>query len=123
MSCEQAEHREATAVVAALVDANSIRATARMTNVSKPTILKLLAELGDVCTQYHDSTVRNLHSKRVEADEVWEFCYSKARNVPADKLGTFGYSDVWTWMALDSDSKLIVSWFVGSRDAGPHSRS
>lgn len=106
------------AVVAALVEGNSVRATARMTNVSKPTILKLLAQLGDVCTEYHDATVQNLRSKRIECDEIWQFCYAKAKNVPQDKHGQFGYGDVWTWTALDRDSKLIVSYLVGSRDAG-----
>lgn len=106
------------AVVAALVEGNSIRATARMTNVSKPTILKLLAQLGDVCTQHHDAAVRNLRTKRVECDEIWQFCYAKAKNVPEDKRDTFGFGDVWTWTALDADSKLIVSWLVGGRDAG-----
>ncbi len=106
------------AVVASLVEGNSIRATARMTNVSKPTILKLLAQLGDVCAAYHSENVRDLRSKRIECDEIWQFCYAKAKNVPADKRDTFGYGDVWTWTALDSDSKLIVSWLVGGRDAG-----
>lgn len=65
-----------TAVVAALVEGNSVRATARMTSVSKPTILKLLAQLGDVCAQYHNATIRNLKTKRVECDEIWQFCYA-----------------------------------------------
>lgn len=106
------------AVVGALVEGNSIRATARMTNVSKPTILKLLAQLGHVCAEYHSAFVRDLRTKRLECDEIWQFCYAKAKNVPEDKRGTFGYGDVWTWTALDADSKLIVSWLVGSRDAG-----
>ncbi len=106
------------AVVAALVEGNSIRATARMTDVSKPTILKLLAELGQVCAEYHDATVQNLRCKRIECDEIWQFCYAKAKNVPEEKRGTFGYGDVWTWTALDRDSKLIVSYLIGSRDAG-----
>jgi IS1 family transposase len=106
------------AVVAALVEGNSIRASARMTQVSKPTILKLLADLGAACSQFHDQTVRGLRSRRIECDEIWQFCYAKAKNVPEDKRGTFGYGDVWTWTALDSDSKLIVSWLVGGRDAG-----
>lgn len=106
------------AVVASLVEGNSIRATARMTNVSKPTILKLLVQLGNVCTQFQDAAIRNLRSKRIECDEIWQFCYAKAKNVPEDKRGTFGYGDVWTWTALDADSKLIVSWLVGGRDAG-----
>jgi IS1 family transposase len=62
--------------------------------------------------------VRDLRGKRIECDEIWQFCYAKAKNVPEEKRGTFGYGDVWTWTALDSDSKLIVSWLVGSRDAG-----
>ncbi len=106
------------AVVASLVEGNSIRATARMTNVSKPTILKLLVSLGSVCTQFQDGAIRNLRSKRIECDEIWQFCYAKQKNVPEDKRGTFGYGDVWTWTALDADSKLIVSWLVGGRDAG-----
>ena len=106
------------AVVASLVEGNSIRATARMTNVSKPTILKLLAQLGHACAEYHSTAVRDLRSKRIECDEIWQFCYAKAKNVPQDKRGTFGYGDVWTWTALDADSKLIVSWLVGGRDAG-----
>jgi len=109
---------ERAAVVAALVEGNSVRATARLTGISKPTILKLLADLGDACTQFHDERARALRCKRIECDEIWQFCYAKAKNVPEEKRGTFGYGDVWTWTALDSDSKLIVSWLVGSRDAG-----
>ena len=101
-----------TAVVAALVEGNSVRATARMTDVSEPTILKLLAELGDVCTKFHDVAVRDLRSRRIECDEIWQFCYAKAKNVPVEMRNTFGYGDVWTWTALDADSKLIVSWLV-----------
>ena len=106
------------AVVAALVEGNSVRATARMTNVSKPTILKLLAELGPACTEYQDRTMRGLKCRRIQCDEIWQFCYAKSRNVPEDKRGTFGYGDVWTWVALDADTKLIPSWRVGPRDLG-----
>ncbi len=104
------------AVVAALVEGNSIRATARMTDVSKPTILKLLADLGAVCTKYQDEALRGLNSRRIQIDEIWQFCYAKDKNVPADKIGTFGYGDVWTFVAIDADSKLIPTWRVGSRD-------
>ena len=104
-----------TAVVAALVEGNSVRSTARMTNVSKPTILKLLVELGDACAAYHHAHVRGLTSRRVQADEIWSYCHSKAKNVPADKKGILGYGDVWTWTAIDADTKLIVSYLVGSR--------
>lgn len=107
-----------TAVVAALVEGNSIRSTARMTQVSKPTILKLLAQLGHVCAEYHSTFVRDLCSKRIECDEIWQFCYAKQKNVPEGKRGTFGYGDVWTWVAIDADTKLILSCRVGPRDAG-----
>jgi IS1 family transposase len=106
------------AVIAALVEGNSIRATSRITNVSKPTVLKLLADLGRVCAEYHDYTVWNLKTVRVQCDEIWSFCYAKAKNVPvrvsrAAAPGTVG--DVWTWTAIDADSKLIISYHVGDR--------
>jgi IS1 family transposase len=104
-------------VVSCLVEGNSIRATARMTDVSKPTILKLLADLGAACAKYQDETIRNVRTRRVQVDEIWQFVYAKAKNVPEEKRGQFGYGDVWTWVAIDADSKLIVSWRVGSRDA------
>ena len=106
------------AVVAALVEGNSIRATARMTDVSKPTILKLLADLGPACIRYQDEHLRNLRCRRIQCDEIWQFCYAKAKNVPESKQGQFGYGDVWTWVAIDADTKLIPSWLVGGRDLG-----
>jgi len=106
------------AVVAALVEGNSIRATVRMTGVAKNTVVKLLVELGDACQRYADEHLRNLPCKRLEVDEIWAFCYAKAKNVPAAKKGTFGYGDVWTFAAIDAESKLIPSWLVGSRDVG-----
>ena len=104
------------AVVAALVDGNSIRSTARMTGVSKPTILKLLADLGTECAAFHNATVRNIRTRRIQCDEIWQFCYAKAKNVPQEKRGQFGYGDVWTWTALDADTKLIVSYSIAPRD-------
>ncbi len=88
-----------------------------MTNASKNTIVKLLADAGSACLDYQDRSLRNLPSKRVQADEIWSFVYSKQKNVPEEKRGQFGYGDVWTWTALDADSKLIVCWHVGTRDA------
>ena len=87
-----------------------------MTEVSKPAILKLLADLGQVCAEYHDRTTRNIQAHRVQVDEIWQFVYAKAKNVPDEKRGEYGYGDVWTWVGMDADSKLIVSWFVGQRD-------
>ncbi len=106
------------AIVSALVEGNSIRSTVRMTGVAMNTILRLVAELGPVCAQYQDETLRGLKCRRVQCDEVWQFCYAKAKNVPAEKRGKFGYGDVWTWIALDADTKLVPSWLVSTRDAG-----
>ena len=104
-------------VIKALVEGMSINATARMTDVSKPTILKLITDLGGACERFHYRTVRNLKTRRVQCDEIWAFCYAKAKNVPKEKKGIFGYGDVWTWTAIDSESKLMISWLVGTRDA------
>src|SRR4051794_2070579 len=90
------------AVVAALVEGSSINATCRMTGVSKNTVLKLLSDLGLVCSIYQDRLLRDLPCERVEADEIWSFCYAKNRNVPADKRGQLGYGDVWTWVGMCS---------------------
>src|SRR5436853_5971554 len=93
----------------------SIRATVRTTGASKNTIVKLLAELGTECAAFMDVTFRNLDVKRIEADEIWSFCYAKAKNVPEDFIGTPGYGDVWTWVAIDAETKLVPSWLVGER--------
>ncbi|MCK5126940.1 MAG: DDE-type integrase/transposase/recombinase [candidate division Zixibacteria bacterium] len=104
-------------VLAALVEGNSIRSTVRMTGVAKNTVVKLLEDIGKVCIEYQDKKLKNLTCKRIECDEIWSFCYSKQKNVPKDKKGEFGYGDVWTWVAIDSDTKLTLSWLVGLRDA------
>lgn len=106
-----------TQIVAALIEGNSIRATARMMNVSKDTVLKLQVEAGYASADYQDKTFRGLTCKRVQCDEVWAFCYAKQKNVPAEKQGHFGYGDVWTWTAIDAQTKLIPSFTVGNRDA------
>lgn len=104
-------------VISALVEGNSIRATSRMTGVDKGTILILLAKVGTACSMYQDKAFRNLQCKRIQCDEIWNFCYAKAKNVPKEKEGKFGYGDVWTWIAIDADSKLVPSWYIGKRDA------
>ncbi len=104
-------------VLSALVEGCSIRATVRMTGVAKNTIVKLLAEIGKACDRYQDKALRNLPCAVIQADEIWSFCYAKEKNVPDQFKGTFGYGDVWTWVAMDSESKLVVSWLVGQRDA------
>jgi IS1 family transposase len=86
-----------------------------MTGAAKGTVLKLLVDLGEACTAYQDATLRNLNSLRLECDEIWSFCGAKNINVPAERRGEPGVGDVWTWVALDADSKLVVSWLVGQR--------
>ncbi len=88
-----------------------------MTGVAKNTILKLLADLGSACEQYQDKLLRDLPCVRIQCDEIWSFCYAKQKNVPEEKRGQEGYGDVWTWTALDADTKLVPSWLVGRRDA------
>jgi IS1 family transposase len=104
-------------VVACICEGNSIRATVRLTGVSKNTITKLLVELGDACIDYQDRTLRNLSCKRIQCDEVWSFVYAKEKNVPPEMRGTFGVGDVWTWTAIDAETKLIPSFMLGNRDA------
>lgn len=106
------------AVVAALVEGCSIRSTSRMTGVARNTVTKLLLDLAEVCAAYSNERLVNLPCKRLQIDEIWEFCYAKAKNVPASKRGVFGYGDVWTFCAIDADTKLVPSWLVGSRDVG-----
>jgi IS1 family transposase len=105
------------AVIASLVEGNSIRSTVRMTGVAKNTVVKLLVDAGVACAEYQDKTLRNLTCKKIQADEVWSFCYAKDKNVPKGKQGQFGFGDVWTWVAIDPETKLVISWLVGLRNA------
>jgi IS1 family transposase len=102
--------------VGALVEGNSIRAVSRMTGIARNTITSLLVDLGQACAEFQDQALRNLSCKRVECDEIWAFCYAKDKNVPIDMQGKFGVGSIWTWTAIDADTKLIVSWMVGNRD-------
>ena len=108
-----------TAVITALVEGCSIRSTSRMTGVAKGTILRLLAEVGNACSEYHNATVCNIAAKRVQVDEIWSFCYAKEKNVTAGVWERAGYAgDVWTFTAIDADTKLVIGWLAGRRDAG-----
>jgi IS1 family transposase len=102
-------------VIGCLVEGMSMRAISRTVGVARNTIDKLLVELGEACADYQDATLTNLDIRTVEADEIWSFCYAKQKNVPEDFKDTPGYGDVWTWVAIDADTKLIPSWLVGER--------
>jgi IS1 family transposase len=103
-------------VLKALVEGNSIRATVRMTGVAKNTVTKLLVDLGKACTEFHDKYVRNISAKRIQCDEVWCFCYAKEKNVTLEQKAN-GAGGVWTWIAIDADTKLVLSYLCASRDA------
>ena len=102
-------------VMMALMEGASVNATVRMTGVSKPTILKLVVDLGTACAAYHDAHVRDVGAKRVQVDEIWAFNHCKQRNVATAKAAPADAGDIWTWTAIDADSKLIVSYLVGDR--------
>ena len=94
-----------------------MRSISRVVGVSINTVSKLLVEAGSICAAYHTRAVQNVKAQRVQCDEIWSFCYAKAKNVKAAKAAPDVAGDVWTWTAIDADSKLIVSYMVGTRDA------
>ena len=103
-------------VIRVLCEGNSIRSTARITNTAINTVVSLLRNVGDACAKYQDICLRNLPCKAIQCDEIWSFCYAKEKNLPEELQGRFGFGDVWTWTALDADTKLVPSWFVGLRN-------
>lgn len=104
-------------ILSMLVEGSSMRAISRVVGVSINTVTKLLVEAGEACAAYHDEAVRDVNTRRVQCDEFWSFCYAKARNVPTATAAPDGAGDVWTWTALDSDSKMILAYEVGDRSA------
>src|SRR2546425_1221732 len=112
----QLSRAERAAIIRALVEGNSIRSVSRMTGAARNTITTLLVQLGAAASGYQDRTLRGLTMRRVECDEIWSFVHAKAKNVPEDHRGEFGYGDVWTWTAIDADTKLVPSWLVGMHD-------
>src|ERR1039457_2431092 len=103
-------------VIGALVEGNSINATCRMFGVGKHTVLRLLEDAGEVCADFHDKYVRNLRVRRLQCDEIWAYVGAKQKNASPEKK-EIGWGDVWTWVGLDADTKLVVSYLVGGRGA------
>lgn len=100
-----------------LVEGNSMRSVSRICDVSINTVAKMLIDAGEACLALHDEKVRGVKAERVQCDEIWSFCYAKAKNVEKAKAAPDQAGDVWTWTALDADSKLMISYFVGDRTA------
>ena len=105
-------------ILGMLVEGSSMRTISRIVGVSINTVTKLLVEAGHACEAFHDEQVQNVHASKVQCDEIWSFCYAKAKNVRTAQAAPEQAGDVWTWTALESDSKMILSWMVGDRDAG-----
>jgi IS1 family transposase len=104
-------------ILSLLVEGSSLRSISRVCDVSINTVTKLLVDAGTVCAAYHDQYVTGVKSKRIQCDEIWSFCYAKEKNVAHAKSAPDGAGDVWTWTAIDADTKLMVSWAVGDRTA------
>lgn len=102
-------------IVGLLVEGSSLRATSRLADVSLNTVMKLLVDAGSACSTFQDAALRNLPCKRVQVDEIWSFIGAKEKNATEEQKGD-GYGDVWTWTAIDADTKLVPSWLVGDRD-------
>ena len=111
------DHEQRVQILHMLCEGDSIRFIERMKGCSKNTISKLLIDAGKACAGYHDEHVRNLNCRRIQCDEIWSFCYAKQKNVAEAKSAPEGAGDVWTWTALDANSKLIVSYLVGGRNS------
>ena len=99
-----------------LCEGSSMRSISRVVDVSINTVTKLLIDAGTACALFHDDIVRNLKTSCIQCDEIWSFCYAKQQHVASAKRAVEGAGDVWTWTAIDADTKLIVSWLVGNRD-------
>jgi IS1 family transposase len=94
----------------------SLRAMTRLTGISRTTLIKLLEDAGQAFSEYQDRVLVNLPCKRIQVDEAWAFCYAKQKNVPTAKKAPVGAGDIWTWVGIDADTKLVASWYVGGRD-------
>ncbi len=105
------------AVIAALIEGCSVRSTERLTGVARHTVLRLLVEVGSACAEYQDRVIRNISAKRVQVDKIWSFVGCKEKNLPREDANLERRGDVWTYTAIEAQSKLVVSWLAGRRDA------
>src|SRR5438105_12708433 len=110
---KQLDAKTRAQVLHLLMEGNSIRASARITGVSKTTILKLIEDAGQAAAWYQDRVFQNLNSKRVQVDEIWGFVGAKAANASPEKKASREQGDVWVWLATDADTKLVPCWHVG----------
>ena len=110
------DHVARSKILHLLCEGNSIRSVTRLTGASKNTVIKLLIDAGKACMAYHEANVRNVSAKRIQVDEIWSFTYAKQKNVAAAKAAPEWAGDTWTWTAIDADSKMILSYFIGGRD-------
>src|SRR5260370_2320617 len=104
-------------ILGMMVEGNSIRAIVRMAGVGKNTVVRLLEDAGEAFLDYHDRNMRDIKAQRVQCDEIWSFAYAKQKNVAKAKRKDLAYGDLWTWGALDADTKLAISYLVGGRDS------
>ena len=111
------DEKTRTQILHLLCEGNSLRAVTRLTGVSINTVTKLLLDAGKACMAYHDANVVNVKASRIQVDEIWSFTYAKQKNVKTAKAAPEGAGDTWTWTAIDADTKLIVSYFIGGRDS------
>jgi IS1 family transposase len=111
------DHKARGKALQLMAEGVSLRAITRLTGISRTTLIKLLEDAGEAFSEYQDRVLVNLKCKRLQVDEAWAFCYAKQKNVPTAKAAPEGAGDIWTWVALDADTKLVASWYVGGRDS------
>lgn len=102
-------------ILRCLTEGTSVRGTARITGTSKGAVLRLIAEIGPACERFHDRFTHDVNAKHLELDELWEFCFAKAKNLRPELKGVDGYGSIWTWLGTDPESKLLLSYFIGDR--------
>ena len=117
MPMNKLPHEKRAQALQMMAEGISLRAMTRLTGISRTTLIKLLEDAGQAFSEYQDRVLVNLPCKRVQVDEAWAFCYAKQKNVSTAKAAPEGAGDIWTWVGLDADTKLVASWYVGGRDS------